>query len=174
MSDVHEQEEYERAHGVGAPGAGTYAPPPAATGGYAPPGYTPAAVYGAPPARHAAGMPAPPSQVRVLAGRLVQVPLCLLLRTAALAAQLAHPARSHRAALRHTPCYWVPLQADELQELSVLAKDAAEILWEMAAMGEVGAGAGCRWCRGSAAYAVFVAAALLPPCCAAAVLQQHR
>lgn len=29
------------------------------------------------------------------------------------------------------------LQADELQELSVLANDAAEILWEMVAMGEV-------------------------------------
>lgn len=33
------------------------------------------------------------------------------------------------------PPGWV--QADELQELSVLAKDAAEILWEMVAMGEV-------------------------------------
>lgn len=30
-------------------------------------------------------------------------------------------------------------QADELQELSVLARDAAEILWEMVAMGEGGA-----------------------------------
>ena len=31
------------------------------------------------------------------------------------------------------------LQAEELRELSVLARDAAEILWEMAAMGETGA-----------------------------------
>lgn len=66
VSDVHEQEEYERAHGVAAPGAGTYGgsyAPPAATSGYAPPGYTPAAAYGAPPARPGAGLPAPPSQV---------------------------------------------------------------------------------------------------------------
>ncbi|PRW59857.1 hypothetical protein C2E21_1451 [Chlorella sorokiniana] len=90
VSDVHEQEEYERAHGVPAAGAGTYAPP-GATSGYAAPGYTPAAAYGAQPARTGAGLPAPPSQ------------------------------------------------ADELQELSVLAKDAAEILWEMVAMGEGGA-----------------------------------
>lgn len=68
VSDVHEQEEYERAHGVSAPGAGTYAPP-AATSGYAPPGYTPAAAYGAQPARHGAGMPAPPTQVRALLAR---------------------------------------------------------------------------------------------------------
>ena len=34
-------------------------------------------------------------------------------------------------------CPAYALQADELQELSVLAKDAAEILWEMVAMGEV-------------------------------------
>eukprot|EP00887_Chlorella_sp_A99_P006269 scaffold3.g6269.t1 len=33
----------------------------------------------------------------------------------------------------------VPSQAEELRELSLLAKDAAEIMWEMAAMGESGA-----------------------------------
>ena len=71
VSDVHEQEEYERAHGVAAPGAGTYGggyAPPAATSGYAPPGYTPAAAYGAQPVRHGAGLPAPPSQVGGLGG----------------------------------------------------------------------------------------------------------
>lgn len=33
----------------------------------------------------------------------------------------------------------MPSQVDELQELSLLARDAAEILWEMVAMGEGGA-----------------------------------
>jgi hypothetical protein len=33
----------------------------------------------------------------------------------------------------------LPAQGDELQELSLLARDAAEILWEMVAMGEGGA-----------------------------------
>lgn len=70
VSDVHEQEEYERAHGVSAPGAATHGgyAPPAATSGYAPPGYTPAAAYGAQPARHGGGMPAPPSQVGARGG----------------------------------------------------------------------------------------------------------
>lgn len=33
----------------------------------------------------------------------------------------------------------LPSQADELQEISVLSKDAAEIMWEMVALGEGGA-----------------------------------
>ena len=33
-------------------------------------------------------------------------------------------------------CCWA--QVDEVREISVLAKDAAEILWEMVAMGESG------------------------------------
>lgn len=32
----------------------------------------------------------------------------------------------------------LPSQTDEIQEISVLSKDAAEILWEMVAMGETG------------------------------------
>ena len=101
VSDVHEQEEYERQHGTAAPGG--YRPP--AAGGYTPAaGYTPAPAAGYPPAAgvyppaagvHGSGAPLPPA----------------------------------------------PSQADELQELSLLARDAAEILWEMVAMGEGGAAA---------------------------------
>lgn len=44
-----------------------------------------------------------------------------------------------RPSTRLSTCLPLPVQADELQELSLLARDAAEILWEMVAMGEIGA-----------------------------------
>ncbi|EFN54229.1 hypothetical protein CHLNCDRAFT_135739 [Chlorella variabilis] len=92
VSDVHEQEEYERQHGVGS-AAGGYRPPPSGAEYYP---SQPTAASGYPPPPGAAGYPPPPG--------------------AAGAARV-----------------------DELQELSLLARDAAEILWEMVAMGEGGA-----------------------------------
>ncbi len=48
--------------------------------------------------------------------------------------------RTSRGIDRSSHRRWcLSVQADELQELSILARDAAEILWEMVAMGEGGA-----------------------------------
>lgn len=103
VSDVHEQEEYERQHGVGAQGA-------------AAPGYRPA------PAAAYSGYPPPPSM-----GGYAPPPQ-------GYGAAPAAAAGGHR-----TSALPLPSQADELQELVMLARDAAEILWEMVAMGEGGA-----------------------------------
>ena len=70
MSDVHEQEEYERAHGVQAPGGGGgYRPPPVGGEPYVGGGYPPQQFGGGPagfpPAAGGAHMPAAPSQVRL-------------------------------------------------------------------------------------------------------------
>jgi hypothetical protein len=94
VSDVHEQEEYERQHGVPSPGGGGYRPPAGGSAYYPP---QPSGAAGYPPAPAAAGV---------------------------------GPRTSHGP---------MPSPADELQELSLLARDAAEILWEMVAMGEAGA-----------------------------------
>ncbi|PSC69596.1 programmed cell death 6 interacting [Micractinium conductrix] len=98
VSDVHEQHDYERQHGVGAPAGfrpapGGYAPPPPASAGYPPQGYG----------------EAPPAALGDAGGGVERPPAAPL-----------------------------PSQAEELQELAVLARDAAEILWEMVAMGEGG------------------------------------
>ncbi|KAL4458365.1 hypothetical protein ABPG75_013230 [Micractinium tetrahymenae] len=103
VADAHEQEEYERQHGVGAPGAAAagFRPAPGGYGGYVPPP-TSTGAAGYPPAGYGVAPPA-------------------------------------AAGVHRTSAQPLPSQADELQELSVLAKDAAEILWEMVAMGEGGA-----------------------------------
>ncbi|KAL4429621.1 hypothetical protein ABPG77_008670 [Micractinium sp. CCAP 211/92] len=102
VSDAHEQEEYERQHGVGAPGAAAgFRPAPGAYGGYAPPP-TSGGAAGYPPQGYGTTPPA-------------------------------------AAGVQRTSAQPLPSQADELQELSILARDAAEILWEMVAMGEGGA-----------------------------------
>lgn len=102
VSDAHEQEEYERQHGVSAPGAAAgFRPAPGGYGGYAPPP-TSAGAAGYPPQGYGTMPPA-------------------------------------AAGVQRTSAQPLPSQSDELQELSVLARDAAEILWEMVAMGEGGA-----------------------------------
>lgn len=67
---MHEQEDYERAHGVQAPGGGGYRPPavggePYAAAGFPPQQYASAGgVAGYPVAAGGAQLPAAPSQVR--------------------------------------------------------------------------------------------------------------